>query len=160
MKTTDPSQNLNAGRRSEAGPYQSRRKFTPGLSLLAACLICLLCAIPGPARAGLNVQSDGSDGPLIVTNNLVIDLNRATVGNWNLNNQTNAGNGVYDPQRWAVVFKYTYVIIYGGATVTFINNSTRAPVVWLVQGDVQIDGTVSLNGQDAVLAPLLAEPGP
>ncbi len=33
-------------------------------------------------------------------------------------------------------------------------------MVWLVNGNVTIDGVLSLNGQDAPSAPTLAEPGP
>jgi hypothetical protein len=67
---------------------------------------------------------------------------------------------VYDSEKWAVVFKYSSVTIQGGATVTFRNHASRAPVVWLVNGDVTIDGTVSLDGQNSLWAPWLAEPGP
>lgn len=65
--------------------------------------------------------------------------------------------------RWAIVFKYSEVNIAAGATVTFKNHPSRAPVVWLVDGEVTIDGTVSLNGatghsQSSLHA--LSEPGP
>ena len=112
------------------------------------------------AKAALNIPSDGSDGDLVVTNNLEIDLSRAISGNWTNNNTANAGKGIYDSEKWAVVFKYSSVTIQGGATVTFKNHASRAPVVWLVQGDVTINGTVSLNGQAGLLGPWLAEPGP
>jgi len=78
---------------------------------------------------------------------------------------------VYDPEKWAVVFKYTSVSVAAGNKVTFKNNATRAPVVWLVSGDVTIAGTVDLSGQSngasinyhLTFSPLggaLAEPGP
>jgi len=47
-----------------------------------------------------------------------------------------------------VVFKYSCVNITNGATLTFANHPTHAPVVWLVQSNVVINGTVSLNGQN------------
>jgi plastocyanin len=112
------------------------------------------------ARAGINIPSDGSDGQLYVTNNTCIDLAQAVTGLWNDNNSANAGKGIYDSNRWAVVFKYTNVYVAAGATVTFSNHPNRAPVVWLVSGDATIDGTVSVNGQDCVNTPALAEPGP
>jgi hypothetical protein len=59
-----------------------------------------------------------------------------------------------------VVFKYASVTVSNGATLTFANHPSRAPVVWLVNGNVTINGTVSLNGQDYEGIPYLAEPGP
>jgi plastocyanin len=112
------------------------------------------------ARAALNIPSDGSDGALVITTDTVIDLSQAVTGNWDADNTANAGKGIYDANKWAVVFKYSSVTVQGGATVTFKNHASRAPVVWLVQGDVTINGTVSLDGQEGLPAPWLAEPGP
>ncbi len=47
-----------------------------------------------------------------------------------------------------------------GATVTFKNHASCAPVVWLVNGNVTIVGTVSLDGQQNQPPGTLAEPGP
>ncbi len=113
-----------------------------------------------PLNATLNIPSDGSDGALVITTDTVIDLGQAITGAWDANNTANAGKGIYDPAKWAVVFKYSSVTIQSGATVTFLNHPSRAPVVWLVQGDVTINGTVSLDGQDYTTPPALAEPGP
>jgi len=104
--------------------------------------------------------ADGSDGSLVVSANTEIDLSQAVTGTWDQNNTANTGKGVYDASKWAVVFKYASVTVNAGATVTFKNHPSRAPVVWLVNGDVNIAGTVSLNGQDLQNAPLLAEGGP
>lgn len=112
------------------------------------------------AYAALNIPSDGSDGDLIITNDTVIDLSQAVTGNWDADNSANAGKGIYDATKWAVVFKYSSVTIQSGATVTFKNHPSHAPVVWLVGGDVIIDGTLSLNGQGYQTAPALPEPGP
>lgn len=127
-------------------------------SLLCSILILLLTTfshgdivVPG---------ADGTDGALVVESNLVIDLSEAVTGNWDDPNGANAGKGVYDPEKWAVVFKYSEVTINAGTTVTFKNHPSRAPVVWLVNGNVTINGTVALNGQASQLAPRLAEPGP
>ena len=57
------------------------------------------------------------------------------------------GDGIYDGTKWAVVFKYASVDIPANVTVTFKNHSSYAPVVWLVQGDVTIDGTLNLDGK-------------
>lgn len=112
------------------------------------------------ARASLNIPSDGSDGALVIAEDTVIDLSQAVTSNWDANNSANVGKGIYDSNKWAVVFKYSSVTIQAGATVTFKNHASRAPVVWLVQGDVTINGTVSLDGQAGQSAPWLAEPGP
>lgn len=104
--------------------------------------------------------ADGSDGVLNITNNTVIDLSQAITGSWDTNNSANAGKGIYDSNKWAVVFKYSSVNISTGATVTFANHGSRAPVVWLVNGDVTVNGVLSLDGQAWQRPPELAEPGP
>jgi plastocyanin len=125
---------------------------------LAPLVLAALCPF---AHAAITVPgADGSDGALNITANTEIDLSQAVTGTWDANNAANAGKGVYDPAKWAVVFKYTDVTVAAGATVTFKNHASRAPVVWLVSGNVTIDGTVSLSGQNGQPAPLLAEPGP
>lgn len=114
-------------------------------SVLAVCLASAhFCAL-----AQLNVPSDGSDGMLNITTNTVIDLRLASRGSWDMNNQANTGNGVYDSNKWAVVFKYKSVNIDAGATNTFLNHESRAPVVWIVQGDVTINGVVTIDGKAA-----------
>ena len=126
---------------------------------LAACL--------QPAHAQLVVPSDGSDGALTLglsPTNVVIDLSQAVPGVWNADNSANAGKGIYDSNKWAVVFKYSSVSIPAGVAVSFINHPTHAPVVWLVQGNVAINGSVNLNGaagtSSALQALTPAEPGP
>jgi hypothetical protein len=129
------------------------KRFTPLLPVL-------LLASP-QSMAAINVPgADGSDGVLNITENTVIDLSQAVDGTWDQDNTANAGQGVYDAAQWAVVFKYSSVTVEAGATVSFSNHPSRAPVVWLVSGDVLIDGLVTLNGQGGVPAPALAEPGP
>jgi hypothetical protein len=64
-------------------------------------------------------------------------------GQWD---QAGTGFGVYDAEKWAVVYKYNSVTIPAGVTVTFANHASGAPVVWLVSGDVTISGTINLNG--------------
>ena len=114
-------------------------------------------------HAQLVIPSDGSDGPLNVAagETVVIDLAKAITGPWNTKNADHAGQGVYDPDKWAVIFKYSSVNIEG--TLTFANHPTRAPVVWLVNGSVQISGVVDVSGKNAVVgveALTSAEPGP
>lgn len=136
---------------------------------LAALALALTTAVPSLHAQQLTLPTtDVSDGALNITVSTTIDLSRAvTVNNWtNSNTGTNVGNGVYDPAQWAVVFKYSSVYIASNATVTFINNQTHAPVVWLVNGNVTINGTVNLDGQagnntgNNTDPNNLAEPGP
>jgi len=126
------------------------------------------------ATAQLSIPSDGSDGALNITADTIIDLSQAVTGTWDQNNSANAGKGVYDPEKWAVVFKYSSVNIEGhttgtpeqlvGRTVRFKNHPSHAPVVWLVQGNVAINGIISVRGNngtsDAIARLTPAEPGP
>lgn len=128
-------------------------------STLLALLTTALLATA--AHAQLTIPSDGSDGAFNPSTNVEIDLGLATTALWNA---PGSGNGVYDAEKWAVVFKYSSVNIPAGVTVTFKNHPTYAPVVWLVAGDVTIDGSVSVKGKpgtiDSVLRLTPAEPGP
>ena len=129
--------------------------------LIMALLITTLASLGLSAQAQIVVPgANGSDGVLnVASNEVVIDLFLANTTQWDANPAV-AGNGVYDSNKWAVVFKYASVNIAAGATVRFKNHPSRAPVVWLVSGDVTIDGTLDLNGQIYQTPPALAEPGP
>src|SRR3954454_8739311 len=102
-----------------------------------------IAALAPRSHAQLAIPSDGSDGALNITSNTVIDLSQAVTGVWSNNNSANAGKGIYDPAKWAVVFKYSTVNIASNATLTFTNHSTHAPVVWLVSSNVTIDGSLN-----------------
>ncbi len=125
-----------------------------GVALVAALMSAAV------ARAGINIPSDGSDGGLYVTNDTVIDLSQAVTGNWDDDNSANAGKGIYDSNKWAVVFKFANVYVATGATVTFSSHPSRAPVVWLVDGDATIDGPGDLRGEAGRPPPRLTHPGP
>lgn len=109
---------------------------------LASCLALSAITIPG---------ADGSDGALHVTADdcvngvYVINLARAATKAWDTKPDI-AGNGVYDPDKWAVVFKYSSVVIDEGCTVRFTNHPANPPVYWLVKGDVTINGILCLDG--------------
>ena len=113
------------------------------------------------AHAQLSIPSDGSDGAFAPVANVEIDLGLATTALWNA---PGSGNGVYDADKWAVVFKYSSVNIPAGVKVTFKNHPTYAPVVWLVQGSVTIDGELNLDGKpgtiDSTARLIPSEPGP
>ncbi len=133
--------------------------------LRLAAAVFAIAASASSVFGQLSIPSDGSDGALVVTVSTNIDLRRATTGVWSSNNSANQGLGIYDPEKWAVVFKYSSVFVANGATVTFTNHVTHAPVVWLVRSNVTIDGAVGLNGQgypSAILNDVanVPEPGP
>ncbi len=133
-----------------------------GLFCLAVFLF-LAFAVP-EAMAAITIPdvSVYSDGALQISGDTEIDLSQAEDGTWNGNytDTENVGKGIYDGDKWAVVFKYTSVTIDSGMTLSFSNHPKRAPVVWLVSGDVAINGTLSLSGQSYQASPTLAEPGP
>ncbi len=122
------------------------------------------------AQGQLDVGSDGSDGALNPLSGTEIDLSLAAANtcgpggdeqcSWD-SPSPEAGQGVYDAEKWAVVFKYTAIDIPSGVTVTFKNHPKGAPVVWLVQGDVTVDGEVNLDGGMGTWYALTpSEPGP
>ena len=106
---------------------------TTTLRLLTVCSSLLSTALS--TRAAITVPgADGSDGVLNIIADTEIDLSQAVTGAWDLANGANAGKGVYDAAKWAVVFKYSSVTVAAGKTLTFKNHASRAPVVWLVSG--------------------------
>ena len=126
----------------------------------------LLTALALPTAAQLNIPSDGSDGALNPTADIEIDLSQAITGTWSDDNTgANIGKGIYDPEKWAVVFEYSSVNIPAGVTVTFKNHPSNPPVMWLVSGNVTIDGSVDLQGESVysggleALVPSLGGPG-
>ena len=92
--------------------------------------------------------ADGTDSAFNPTNaNTVIDLNAAAIGLWNGANAS-PGNGVYDQEKWAVVFRFSSVNIPAGVTVRFINRADgNPPVVWLVSGSVTNNRIIDLSGE-------------
>lgn len=124
-------------------------------------LLLVVAALPVVA---LNIPYGNarSDGALSAAGNLEINLDGAAARAWDAVPAAE-GSGVYDANQWAVVFKYSSVDIAAGATVTFKNHASRAPVVWLVDGDVTINGTLNLSGaaHDTESGTFrLSEPGP
>jgi hypothetical protein len=156
-------------RRDAGGPllwlcriHQPGVKYMKKYTKLVASFAISIAAFVPSSFAQLSVPSDGSDGALNITTNTVIDLTQAATGTWT---EKSSGNGIYDPVQWAVVFKYSVVNISNGATVTFANHYANPPLVWLVQSNVTINGTVSVNGNNGTFAspaeflPVVAGPG-
>lgn len=133
---------------------------------VAACAGAVL-AMSGLAAADLNLggipglaRNLGSDGAFTPVANTTLDLSLAADGVWT---DAGSGNGVYDNDQWAVVYKFSEVNIPSGVTVNFANHPSGAPVIWVVSGDVTIGGTVTLNGGGGICPnnpPVNATPGP
>ena len=101
---------------------RTRERKSMKQKLLQAMIAVLLGA---GASAQVNSGSNGSDGAFNPTTNTVI-------------NMADHPNGIY---------QYTSVNISNGVTVSFIPNANNTPVVWLVQSNVVINGTVDVSGQ-------------
>jgi hypothetical protein len=125
-----------------------------------ASLISLVTVAAALTASDAQITIPGSnpatDGALSVAigESLFINLAAAKTGHWE---DAGDGFGVYDPEKWAVVFKYSSIDIAGN--VFFSNHPSGAPVIWLVDGDVNILGSIYLNGQNGGAA-TFAEPGP
>ncbi len=120
------------------------------MKTLTALLVAVLLGTAAPASAALalNYNNKGADGAFNPTGpTYVVDLAQAANGVWDGHPGANASRGIYDPEKWAVVFKFSSINIPVGTTVVFSNHPSRAPVVWLVDGNATIAGTVELSGQ-------------
>jgi hypothetical protein len=139
-------------------------KFKLPLRLVFKSALAVLGALtlPHTAQAQLTIPgNNGQDQAFNPTTNTQVDLSAAVTGPWDTTDSD--GEGVYDPEQWAVIYRFTEVNIPANVTVTFKNHASRAPVIWLVQGNVTIAGTVSLDGAggaSASGAAVLSEPGP
>jgi len=125
--------------------------------------LLVLCVAIGLLTGGVNAQfnsgSDGSDLSYNPQENETIDLSQAVTAAWDTPSP-NPGKGVYDPEKWAIVFKYTSITIPEDVTVTFTNHPSGAPVVWLATGNVALNGTIVLDGQDGSSGSAYRTPGP
>lgn len=83
-----------------------------------------LLAAPRLPAAAFSAGSDGSYGPLLITNNTVLPV---------------PSNGV---------FHCTTITIGASATLSFAPNELNTPVYLLAQGDVLIEGTIDVSGQN------------
>lgn len=116
------------------------RRLRAGLAVLTLALAAFAPAdiiVPG---------ADGSDGDLILRDFgvKVIDLGLAATGRWD---QPGNGNGIYDPTKWVVVYKYRNIDLYNTG-IQFKPHPSGAPVVWLVSGFINANENfpISLDG--------------
>ncbi|MBV6457238.1 MAG: hypothetical protein HONBIEJF_00345 [Fimbriimonadaceae bacterium] len=126
-------------------------------SIIRSFALGMWIAIVAIASAQINVPSNGSSGQLNVTADTELDLSQCPTGTWNQLCAT--GNGVYDPVKWAVVYHWSAINISPGAKLTFKNHPKNPPVVFLVQGNVVIDGTIDASAK-AVVPNDVGIPGP
>jgi len=116
-------------RKTRAKPSASLPEEHPTKILLWNLLAGLALGILAPlASTQVNSGSNGSDGALNPTANLVIDM-------------ADHPDGIYH---------YTSVNIPAGVTVSFIPNAGNKPVVWLVQTSCLILGTIRVDGQSVI----------
>lgn len=148
----------------------------------AASVAPLAAPLPGPVAAPMqagsiiplpsNAFTDGAFAFIPDTpggSTMTVHLEQAFTGAWattsGLRVSDNLAVGVYDPNVWAVVFKFTSITVPAGKTVLFTNHSSHAPVVWLSDGAVSISGTVNVSGTQITCAlsgsqQYWLEPGP
>ncbi|MCX6926368.1 MAG: hypothetical protein NT154_24645, partial [Verrucomicrobia bacterium] len=101
------------------------------LSSIIFCVTVLIAGLPSRGRAQVNTGSNGSDGAFHPTTS--ININMAS--------------------RPSGIYQYTSVNIPSSVTVTFIPNANNTPVVWLVQSNCTIAGSINLSGQDGNWCP-------
>ena len=99
--------------------------FARSLSVVSVLVLLLPCT----ASADFDSGSDGSDGAFNPKFKTVIDLSLAATAPWDTPSPVPV-QGVYDPDDWAVVFKYTTIDIPVGVTVSFTNHPSGAPAIW------------------------------
>jgi hypothetical protein len=135
-----------------------------------------MATVPGQSSAAITIPgADGSDGALTFvrdaggTQYMTIDLSKAVTAAFDPANPVPSpqpGCGIYDPARWAIIFRYSSVTLDNGTStwgyVVFKNHPSKAPVVWLVSGDVMQKNysQIILSGGGGMGAAGFAEPGP
>ncbi len=106
-------------------------KCKSDLIRVTAMSVMLLLALATGAHAQFNSGSDGHDGAFNPTADINIDM-------------TDHPDGIY---------QYASVNIPAGVTVSFTPSAANAitpiPVVWLIQGDCVVAGTIDVSGKSA-----------
>lgn len=94
------------------------------MPLLVAAILLAIDTRDELRAQTFNSGSDGSFGPMNITNNTTLDL---------------PANGI---------FNCTTITIAGGATLSFNKNPLNTPVYLLATGDVTVNGAIAVNGTD------------
>lgn len=94
----------------------------PALLGISVALLLNAASAPAARAAAFSAGSDGSYGPLVVTNNTVLPV---------------PSNGV---------FHCTTIWIAPSRTLSFTPNALNTPVYLLAQSNVLIEGTIAVNG--------------
>lgn len=102
----------------------SKRHSHPKGGLLYLFLV-IFCGSVFVCQAQVNSGSDGHDGVLNPASNIVINMNDHPDG----------------------IYHYSSVNISNNVTVSFIPNANNTPVIWLVQSNCLIRGTINLDGK-------------
>jgi hypothetical protein len=101
--------------------------FVQILKRSSVCLVPLLGVLGPHSISAAMVQSDGSDGPFHPTATQVLILNDV------------APDGV---------FNFTTIHIPTNVTIRFQRNNTNTPVFFAATGDVTIEGTIDVSGDN------------
>src|SRR6266571_2231823 len=113
-------------------------KFSCYTKWIFCTLMVAFAFIPASAQ-NFNSGSTGSDGALTYNT---------------------PGTYVFDPKTFTPplnptgdgIFNFTTITIAAGVTVRLAGDVYAAPVVWLAQGAVKIDGAIDLSGQNGFSA--------
>src|SRR5579864_5487963 len=113
-------------------PLNTNSRVKSWLMLLAAMMALTL-----NASAQFSSGSTGADGAL--------DFSSVTAGS----------TVVFDPTKFTAaphvagqnIFNFTTITIPANVTVVLSGQNLTGPVFWLAQGDVRINGTLTLSGQ-------------
>lgn len=101
--------------------------FIQTLKRNGVCLVPLLALLEPDRLGAAMVQSDGSDGPFHPTGSQRLVLNDV------------APDGV---------FNFTTIHVPTNVTITFQRNNLNTPVFFAATGDVTIEGTINVSGDD------------
>src|SRR5215831_17096880 len=96
----------------------------PSMIWMCAAFAVAAVSLPGAAQNNFNSGSTGADGAFAPT----------------------ASQSIVVPASG--VFNYTTVTIPSNVTITYLPNAANTPITILASGDVQINGSISVNGQN------------
>lgn len=135
MPTVLPSENEHA--------IESSHRYNEIMNIARFALISFCASLSSLALAQIDIgTTDSSDGNISWVNTNV-DLSLAAPTLWS-NPSPVPGRGVYDSQKWAVVYKVNDLTIHN---VTFLPHPSGCPVVILAQGNVTVSNNAAVSAQ-------------